>query len=41
MVVGDAEGEPSEVKEITKDHAQAESPQKDAEADANAERAEV
>jgi hypothetical protein len=40
-VVGDAKGEPSEVKEITEDHAQAKSPQKDAEADANAKRGEV
>jgi hypothetical protein len=36
MVV-DAKGEPSEVQEITEDHAQAQSPEKDVEADANAE----
>jgi hypothetical protein len=42
MVV-DIEGEPSKVQEITEGHAhaQAESPQKDAEADANVQRAEV
>jgi hypothetical protein len=40
-VVADTEGEPLEVQEITVDHAQAESSQKDTEADANTERAEV
>jgi hypothetical protein len=42
-VVADFEGEPSEVQEITEGHAhaQAEGPQKDAEADANVERAKV
>jgi hypothetical protein len=40
-VVADVEGEPSEVKEITEDHAQSKSPQKDTEADVNDERAEV
>jgi hypothetical protein len=40
-VVANAEGEPSKFKENIEDHAQDESPQKDAEADANAERAEV
>jgi hypothetical protein len=40
-VVADTEGGPLEVQEITNDLAQAESPQKDAEADANTERAEV
>jgi hypothetical protein len=40
-IVADIEGEPSEVQEITEGHAQAESPQKDIEADANTKRAEV
>jgi hypothetical protein len=40
-LVADIKGEPSEVKGITEGHAQAESPQKDVEADAIIERAEV
>jgi hypothetical protein len=40
-MVADAEGELSEVQEITEGHAQAESPQKDTEADVIAERPEV
>jgi hypothetical protein len=40
-VVAGAEGEPSEIEEITEDQIQAKSPQKDAEADADVERAEV
>jgi hypothetical protein len=40
-MVADVEGEPLEVQEITEGHAQAESPQKDAEADANVERVQV
>jgi hypothetical protein len=40
-IVADAEGEPLEVQEITEGHTLAESPQKDAEDDANAERAKV
>jgi hypothetical protein len=40
-VVADVEGEPSKVQEITKGHAQAESPQKDTEANVNVERAKV
>jgi hypothetical protein len=41
VVVAGDEGEPSEIKEITEDHIQAESLQKDAEVDADAKRAEV
>jgi hypothetical protein len=40
-VVADVEGEPSKVHDITKGHAQAKSPQKDTEADAIVEKAEV
>jgi hypothetical protein len=40
-MVAMVEGEPSEVKEITEDQIQAEDPQKGAQADADAERAEV
>jgi hypothetical protein len=40
-MVANAEGEPSEVEEITEDQGQAGSSQKYAEADADAERAEV
>jgi hypothetical protein len=40
-MVADVEGEPSEAQDITEGHAQAESPKKDAEADAIIERAEV
>jgi hypothetical protein len=40
-MVGDTEGEPSEVQEITEGHAQAESPQKDIKANVNTEKAEV
>jgi hypothetical protein len=40
-VVAAAKGEPSGVEESTEDQIQADSPQKDAEADANAKRAEV
>jgi hypothetical protein len=41
VVVAGDEGEPSEIEEITEDHIQAESLQKDAEVDADAKRAEV
>jgi hypothetical protein len=40
-MVADVEGEPSEVQGITEGHAQAESPQKDVKADADAERAKM
>jgi hypothetical protein len=40
-VVAAAKGEPSGVEESTEDQIQADSPQKDAEADADAKRAEV